>query len=280
MRKINVNQITKEIERLYSKVNFEISGDILRKFASARKVESLQLPRQVLQILSENAEIARKEKIPLCQDTGLAVVFLQIGQEVLLVGGDLNEAVNDGIKNAVKKEYLRASVVSNPLIRINTKDNTPAILHTEIVPGNRIKIHVMAKGGGAENMSALKMLTPADGEKGVVNFVLDTVKNAGANPCPPIIVGVGIGGNFEKCAFLAKKALLRKLGTENKDKKIAKLEKLLLNKINSLKIGPAGLGGKTTCLAVHIETFPCHIASLPVAVNIECHSHRYAEAII
>jgi len=280
MRKIKAKKIEQEVEKLYTKANYNLPKDVEQALKGSVKKETSKIAKNVLNVLIENAGIAKNELIPICQDTGLAIVFAEIGQDVHVVGGDLKEAINNGIKNAVKKAFLRASVVGDPFDRINTKDNTPAIVHTDIVPGSRIKISVMAKGAGSENMSALKMLKPSDGMPGAIDFVLETVKNAGPNPCPPIVVGIGIGGNFEKSAYLAKRSLLRRLGAKNQKKDIARLEKTLLDRINTLKIGPSGFGGKTTCLAVNIETLPCHIASLPVAVNIECHAHRHAEAVI
>ncbi len=280
MRKVNAKEIERAVEKLYARVNLSLPSDVLKELSKARKKERSSAAKNVLNILLENAAIAKKESIPICQDTGLAVIFIEVGQDVHVSGANIKEAVSRGVKKAVKNAYLRASVVKDPLGRINTKDNTPAITHIDIVPGNKIKISVMAKGGGSENMSALKMLKPSDGIQGVIDFVVDTVKNAGPNPCPPIVVGVGIGGNFEKCAYIAKRSLLRPIGKHNPDKNIAKLEKVLLKKINSLRIGPSGFGGRTTCLAVNIETLPCHIASMPVAVNIECHAHRHAEAAI
>lgn len=280
MRKVNAKEIERAVEKLYARVNLNLPSDVLKELSKARKKERSSAAKNVLNILLENAAIAKKESIPICQDTGLAVIFIEVGQDVHVSGANIKEAVSRGVKKAVKNAYLRASVVKDPLGRINTKDNTPAITHIDIVPGNKIKISVMAKGGGSENMSALKMLKPSDGMQGVIDFVVDTVKNAGPNPCPPIVVGVGIGGNFEKCAYIAKRSLLRPIGKHNPDKNIAKLEKVLLKKINSLRIGPSGFGGRTTCLAVNIETLPCHIASMPVAVNIECHAHRHAQAVI
>lgn len=280
MRKVKAKKIEQTVEKLYAKANYYLPKDVEQALKSSAKKEMSKIARNVLNVLIENSKIARNESIPICQDTGLAIVFAEIGQDVYVTGGGIKESINNGIKNAVKKSYLRASVVKDPFDRVNTEDNTPAIIHADIVPGSKIKLSVMAKGAGSENMSALKMLKPSDGMSGVIDFVLETVKNAGPNPCPPIVVGIGIGGNFEKSAYLAKHSLLRKLGTKNAQKSIAKLEKTLLEKINKLKIGPSGFGGRTTCLAVNIETLPCHIASLPVAVNIECHAHRHAEAVI
>ena len=229
----------------------------------------------------ENADLARESGVPLCQDTGLAVVFLEIGQDLHLAGGDLYEAVHGGVRKGCAEGYLRASVVSPPVgKRVNTGDNTPAIIHTTIVPGDRLRIVVAPKGGGSENTSAIRMLRPADGRDGVKRFVLETVAKAGPNPCPPIVVGVGIGGTFELCALLAKKALLRRLGETHPEPDFSELEGELLGAVNRLGIGPAGLGGSVTALAVHVETHPCHIASLPVAVNINCHSHRHREVLL
>ncbi len=227
-----------------------------------------------------NAEIGRKEHVPVCQDTGYAVVFVEIGQDVQIVGDGLQEAINEGVRRGYKSGYLRKSIVENPLTRVNTGDNTPAVIHTDIVPGDSLRITFMAKGGGCENMSRTAMLTPAQGRDGVISFVVETVKTAGANPCPPIIVGVGLGGTFEYASLLSKKAILRSVGSHNKDNAIAGLEDELLEKINKLGIGPQGFGGRITALAVHVETYPCHIASLPVAVNIECHSHRPKSIVI
>ena len=280
MRKINASKISNVIEKLFIKVNHELNEDVSGALINSVEKENIDSAKDVLNILIENAKIAKEEKIPLCQDTGLAVVFMEVGQDVHVIGMDIKKAIDQGIRKAVKKGYLRASVVKNPISRINTKDNTPAIVHIDIAKGNKIKISLLAKGGGAENMSALKMLKPSDGIEGIKQFVIETVKSAGPNQCPPIIVGVGIGGNFETSAYLAKKSLLRQIGSGNTDKGISKLEKELLSEINDLNIGPSGLGGKTTCLAVNIETYPCHIASLPVAVNIECHAHRHGMIVI
>jgi len=280
MRTVNAKQISDTAAKLYAEANFDLSKDVLSSLKAARSKETKKLSKSALDILVKNTAIAKKESIPLCQDTGLAVVFAEIGQDVHVKGTGIREAVDQGIRKAVKQSYLRASVVKSPLDRINTKDDTPAIVHIDIVPGNKIKLTVLAKGGGAENMSALRMLKPSDGTEGIKSFVLETVRKAGPNPCPPIVVGIGIGGNFEMSAFLAKKALLRRIGSKNQDRKTAQLEKEILKEINKLDIGPSGFGGKTTGLAVHIETYPCHIASLPVAVNIECHSHRHRTAVI
>ena len=234
----------------------------------------------MLKDLYANSELAAKEQMPICQDTGTAVVFLEIGQEVYIKGGYIYDAVNEGVRQGYYEGYLRKSIVKHPWIRENTGDNTPAIIHADIVPGDTLKIIVAPKGGGSENMSALTMLKPAAGLEGVKQFVIDTVKKAGPNACPPIIVGVAVGGNFEKAAILAKKALLRKLGQAHPDPMVAKVEQELLKKINDLGIGPQGFGGKITALAVHLEIFPCHIASLPVAVNINCHVSRHKSVVL
>lgn len=230
--------------------------------------------------LLENAHIARENAVPMCQDTGFAVVFLELGQDVNITGGFLYDAVNEGVRKGYTEGYLRKSIVNHPLQRINTGDNTPAVIHTSIVPGDKLTITVAPKGGGSENMSAIRMLKPAEGREGVKKFVLETVKNAGPNPCPPVIVGVGMGGTFEKAALLAKQALLRPLGQPHPESDIAELESELLEEINKTGIGPQGLGGRTTALGVHILTYPCHIASLPVAVNINCHAARHKKAVL
>ena len=257
--------------------NFELPEDIIDALKDSLKKEDSQSGREVLEKILENAEIASKKKIPICQDTGFPVIFVSIGEEVRIEGG-ITKAIEEGIREGTREGYLRSSIVNDPIKRINTGDNTPPVIHTEIVPGNNLRIVVMAKGAGSENMSGLKMLTPADGEKGIVEFVIEQVKNAGANACPPMIIGVGIGGTVEKAMFLAKKASARSLGEPSSF--MADLEKELLEDVNSLGIGPAGLGGRTTALAVNVEIFPCHIATLPVAVNINCHACRRKEATL
>lgn len=252
-------------------------GDALR--AAAEKEES-PLGREVLERIIENSEIAAKEGKPICQDTGLAVFFVEYGADICIEHGSLTDAINEGVRRGYRDGYLRKSVVKSPLDRVNTGDNTPAIIHIEETPGDKLVINMMAKGGGCENMSRHAMLWPGDGEEGIKHFVVDSVEKAGANPCPPIIVGVGIGGDFEISAMLSKKALLRKLGSENPDPALAGMEKEILLRINQLGIGPQGFGGTTTALGVHIISHPCHIASLPVAVNIECHAHRHAKVIL
>ncbi len=280
MRVIDTATITATVAELCQKANYELGEDVLVAFKQALDTEISLTGKDILQQLLENARIAREEAVPMCQDTGFAVVFLEMGQEVAITGGDLYDAVNEGVRRGYLEGYLRKSIVDHPLLRRNTGDNTPAVIHTRIVPGDKLKIIVAPKGGGSENMSGLRMLKPAEGVEGVRKFVLEQVKAAGPNPCPPIVVGVGIGGTFEKAALLAKEALLRPLGQPSPDPEIARLEKELLEAINNLGIGPQGLGGRTTALAVHIEVFPCHIASLPVAVNINCHASRHKEAIL
>jgi fumarate hydratase subunit alpha len=280
MREIEVKRIKDTVKDLAIKANYELSEDVLYALNEALKKERSQTGREILRQLIQNADIARKERYPICQDTGLAIVFIELGQDARIVGGSLTEAVNEGVSIGYKEGFLRRSVVSGPFIRKNTNDNTPAIIHTEVVPGDKIKITFTAKGGGCENVSAYKMFKPTAGKGEIEDFVIETVKNAGANPCPPIIVGIGIGGNQEVSALLAKKANLREVGRSNSNKDTAMMEKEILNRINNLGIGPEGLGGTITALAVHIETAPCHIASLPVTVNIDCHAHRVKEAVI
>jgi fumarate hydratase subunit alpha len=244
------------------------------------KVEESPTGKEIISMLLENARIAREEGIPICQDTGFAVVFIDLGQDVHLVGGDLNEAVADGVRRGYGDGYLRKSILGDPIKRVNTGDNTPPVIHLTMVPGEKVRIVVAPKGGGSENMSAVRMLKPADGIEGVKDFVMETAENAGGNPCPPIVVGVGIGGTFEKCAYLAKKALLRPLGERHSDPFYAEVEEELLKRINNSGVGPQGLGGRVTALDVHVETHPCHIASLPAAVNLNCHATRHGEITI
>lgn len=280
MRQINTEEITDTVEKICIDANYNLGEDLITSLRNALDKEESPLGKEVIKQLLENAEIGRNEQVPVCQDTGYAVVFVEIGQNVMIKGQSLQEAIDEGVRRGYKNGYLRKSIVRNPLDRVNTGDNTPAAIHTDIVPGDKLKITFMAKGGGCENMSRTAMLTPAHGRDGVINFVVETVKIAGANPCPPIIVGVGLGGTFEYASLLSKKAILRSVGIHNKDSNIAHLEDELLEKINKLGIGPQGFGGRITALAVHVETYPCHIASLPVAVNIECHSHRPKSIVI
>ena len=277
MREIDVNNITENIKEMCIEVNHFLSGDMEKALSEAAVKESSERGKEVLGILCENLKTAGEEMIPICQDTGMAVVFLEIGQDVHLTGGDLTKAVNEGVRQGYEEGYLRKSVVSDPVIRKNTGDNTPAVIHTEIVSGDKIKITVAPKGFGSENMSRIHMLKPADGIEGIKEAVLKTVKEAGPNACPPFVVGVGIGGDFEECAILAKKALLRNIGEKKSDRPehIRSLETELLEEINKTGIGPAGLGGDITALGVNIEVFPTHIAGLPVAVSICCHVNRH-----
>ncbi len=280
MRQINTDEIINSVERICIDANHNLGDDLIASLKNALGKEESPLGKEVITQILKNAEIGRRECVPVCQDTGYAVVFVEIGQEVQIVGNSLQEAINEGVRRGYKNGFLRKSIVKSPLDRVNTGDNTPAVIHTDIIPGNSLKITFIAKGGGCENMSRNAMLTPAQGRDGVIDFVVETVKTAGANPCPPIIVGVGLGGTFEYSSLLAKKAILRPVGSQNNDNAIAILEDELLEKINKLGIGPQGFGGRITALAVQVETYPCHIASLPVAVNIECHSHRPKSIVI
>ena len=276
IRTIRVEEITKNIKEMCIEANHFLSPDMAEAMKCAEKNEEAPLGKQILEQLQENLKIAGEDMIPICQDTGMAVVFLEIGQDVHLEGGALEDAVNEGVRQGYVEGYLRKSVVGDPLIRENTKDNTPAVLHTRIVDGDQVKIKVAPKGFGSENMSRVFMLKPAEGIEGVKDAVLTAVKDAGPNACPPMVVGVGIGGTFEKCALMAKEALTREVGSHSEIEYVKELEEELLTKINSLGIGPGGLGGTTTALAVNINTYPTHIAGLPVAVNICCHVNRHA----
>ncbi len=280
MKEINVKLIEDAVSSLCIKANNELPQDIKRGICNAVCSECNPLAKSVLEDLGKNLDASKKLNLPICQDTGMAVVFLEIGQDVHIIGGDLYEAVNRGVARGYDEGLLRKSVVADPLNRINTDDNTPAVIHTEIVSGDKIKITVAPKGFGSENMSGIRMLTPFDSRQGVVDAVVDIVKKAGDNPCPPMIIGVGIGGNFEQCAYLSKKALLRSIEERNGDTFYAQLEKEILEKVNALGIGPQGFGGDTTALAVNIETAPTHIAGLPVAVNISCHVTRHKSTVI
>jgi len=281
MREIEANAITQAVAQLFQQANFELGEDVVAALKQAQQAEEFSLGKEVLSQLLENARIAKQERLPLCQDCGIAVVFLELGQETHITGGDLYTAVGEGVRQGYSQGYLRKSIVSQPFsARINTEDNTPPVIHTEIVSGDRVKIIVMPKGGGAENMSRLAMLKPGDGREGIINFAVRTVDEAGGNPCPPLTVGLGIGGTLEKAMLLAKKALLRPVAGLNPDTEIAELEKEILARINALGIGPLGFGGRITALAVHAEVMPAHIASLPVAVNLQCHSVRHKERIL
>ncbi|MEE1318524.1 MAG: fumarate hydratase [Ruminococcus sp.] len=281
MRQIKAETVTATVKKLFMDCNYFIGNDIMNALETAYKCESSPVGKSVLSQIIENDKIAASEEIPLCQDTGMAVLFVEYGDKVVIEGGNFEDAVNEGVRQAYGDGYLRKSVVNDPVFdRVNTKDNTPAIIHTRIVPGDQIRIVAGGKGFGSENMSAIKMITPSYGIEGVKQFILDTVRTAGPNPCPPIVVGVGIGGTFERAAQLAKQATFRAIDTHNEDERYADLEDELLTEINKMGFGPAGLGGNTTALGVNIETSPTHIAGMPVAVNICCHAARHASATI
>ena len=275
MRTLHTDKIKEAVKEMCIEANLTLSPDVEGRICAAEQKETAELGKKILSQLKENMEIAKTESIPICQDTGMAIIFLEIGQEVHFEGDYLEDAINQGVREGYTEGYLRKSVVGDPLIRVNTKDNTPAVIHTKVVPGDKVKVTVAPKGFGSENMSRVCMLKPADGEEGVKEAVLETVRLAGPNACPPMVVGVGIGGSFEKCALLAKKALTRNLDTPSEFPHIRAMEEELLQKINALNIGPGGLGGKTTALGVNIEVYPTHIAGLPVAVNICCHVNRH-----
>jgi fumarate hydratase subunit alpha len=281
LKEIDVSKVIPVVKNLCIDANYYVNEDVAEKIKEFLEKETSPTGRDILKLILENHKMAAKEKMPMCQDTGVAIIFVELGQEVHLVGGDFYEAINEGVRQGYKEGYLRKSMVDDPVTeRKNTKDNTPALIYTDIVPGNLIRITVVPKGGGAENMSEVKMMKAADGIEGVKDFVVDKIKRAGGNPCPPVVVGVGIGGSFEHCALLAKKALLRPLNERHSDSTWAAVEEEILERINKLGIGPQGLGGRTTALAVNILYKPCHIASMPVAVNVECHCHRCRSAVI
>lgn len=281
MREMPVARVAETVARLCQEANFHLGEDMLAALKRAGDREESPLGKQVLGQLLENARLARDESLPLCQDCGMAVVFLEVGQDVHFTGGGLNEAVQAGVAEGYARGYLRKSVVRRPFsARVNSGDNTPPVVYTDIVPGDRVRIIVMVKGGGAENMSRLAMLTPAEGRQGVIETAVKTVDEAGSNPCPPVIVGVGVGGTADAAMVLAKKALLRRVGEPHPDAEVAALEEDILNRVNALGIGPSGLGGRVTALAVHAEVMPTHIASLPVAVNLQCHASRHVEAVL
>jgi len=281
MREIDTKSVTETISRLLQDACYRLSDDVLTALGQAYEKEESPASRHALARLLENAEVASRDDVPLCQDTGMAVVFLELGQDAHIVGGNLYEAIQEGTRRAYSEGYLRKSVVDRPFSsRVNTRDNTPAVIHTTIVPGEKLKITALSKGFGSENMSRLAMLPPAKGRRGVIDFVVECVEAAGANPCPPVIVGIGIGGTAEKCMLLAKEALLRRVGDLHPDSEVAELETEILKRINELGIGAMGYGGRITALAVHVEVFPTHIASLPVAVNLQCHSVRHREAVL
>lgn len=280
MREVSVDMIRDTVRNLCIEANYFLGADIKDALQKARKDETWNLAGDVLDKIIINSEIASNEQMPMCQDTGMACVFIEIGQDVHLVGGLLEDAINEGVRRGYEEGFLRKSVVEDPIRRVNTKDNTPAIIYYDIVDGDKVRITLAPKGFGSENMSKIGMLKPSDGLEGIKKFILDTVKSAGPNPCPPMVIGVGIGGTFDKAAYLAKKALLRPVNIRNKDKFYSELEEELLEKVNELGIGPQGFGGKTTALGLNIEFYPTHIAGLPVAVNINCHATRHKEAVI
>ncbi len=279
MREIHVDKIVDAVEKLCIDACYYLGDDVTKLMKKAREDEVSDFGQSIMDQLLDNIKISRDNNVPMCQDTGMTVVFLEIGQDAHIVGGNLQDAINEGVRRGYKNGYLRKSVLT-PIERINTKDNTPAVIHTEIVPGEQLKITVAPKGAGSENMSRLKMLTPSQGLDGIKDFIMETVTLAGGCPCPPIILGVGIGGTMEKAAYMAKKSLIRKAGEHNADPSIAKLEEEMLEKINKTGIGPQGLGGRSTAMAVHIDAYPTHIAELPIAVNLQCHAARHKEAIL
>ena len=280
MKTINVNEIIKTVKELSIEANYYLPNDVKEAIEKAEKNEKWPIANNILNKILENSQIASAEKMAICQDTGMACVFIDIGQDVHITGGSLEEAINEGVRQGYAEGFLRKSVVKDPLHRVNTNDNTPALIYYNMVPGDKVKITVAPKGFGSENMSRIAMLKPSDGLEGVKNFVLETVRMAGPNPCPPIVIGIGIGGSFDKAAYLAKKALIRPVNENNTDEFYGNLEKELLEEVNKIGIGPQGFGGKTTALALNIETYPTHIAGLPVAVNINCHATRHKERVL
>jgi fumarate hydratase subunit alpha len=279
MREIHVDDIRDNVAQMCVDAAYNLSEDVLTAFDRALETETAPAAKEIIGLLKENARVAKEERLPICQDTGIAIFFVEIGQDLRIKNGFIVDAINEGVRKGYKEGYLRKSVV-DPLTRKNTGDNTPAIIYTELVPGDKLRISFMPKGGGSENMSAIRMLRPTEGVEGIKAFVLECVQKAGANPCPPVVIGVGIGGDFEKAALIAKKALLRPVGSPNAKLELASLEETLLKAVNKTGIGPEGLGGKVTAMAVHVESFPCHIASLPVAVNINCHAARHKTIIL
>ncbi len=277
MREIPTADITQRVRTACVEACYNLPGDVSRALTRAREIEESPAGREVIDQLIANAEIAREGQFPICQDTGFALVFVELGQDVHISGGGLYEAINEGVRQGYEEGYLRKSIVRHPLERVNTGDNTPAVIHTDVVPGDKLKITVAPKGGGSENMSAAKVLKPSDGLEGVKRFVVETVRNAGPNPCPPVVVGVGIGGTLEHAALISKKAILRTIGVSSANPLDARLESELLEAVNKTGVGPSGLGGRVTALAVHVESYPCHIASLPVAVTLQCHAARHKE---
>jgi fumarate hydratase subunit alpha len=281
VKNIEARAITETVSRMFQEANLVLEPDVMAALNKARQDEESPIGREIMDRILENADIAVKEKIPLCQDCGVAVIFLELGQEVHVTGGDLYDAVNEGVRVAYREGYLRKSMAKQPFsARKNTGDNTPAIIHTEIVPGDKLKIFVLPKGAGSENMTRLAMLPPASGRQGIIDFITKAVDESGSNPCPPLVIGIGIGGTSEKALTMAKHAVLRKVGEPGPDVETAALEKEILEKVNSLGVGPMGYGGRITAMAVHIETFPSHIGSMPVAISFQCHSDRHKEAVL
>ncbi|GEN35547.1 fumarate hydratase [Aneurinibacillus danicus] len=280
MREVTCEQITEAVKQLCMDANYELGADVVTAFRKAAQTEESAVGKEVIGQLIANAEIAAAERVPMCQDTGMGIFFVELGQDCRITGGRLYDAINEGIRQGYGEGYLRASVVKDPLVRQNTGDNTPGVIHVELVEGDRCTLHMAAKGFGSENMSRLKMLKPSDGIEGAKDFIIETVKMAGPNACPPMVIGVGLGGTFEKSAYLAKKSLLRPLGQRHARADVAELEEELIQEINALGIGPQGMGGRTTALDVHIEVFATHIAGLPVAVNINCHASRHKTAVL
>jgi fumarate hydratase subunit alpha len=280
VRDVHISVVSDAVKKLCMEANWDLEPDMLRAFDRALKTERSPAGRQVLQILKDNAEMAKTRRIPYCQDTGFVVCFVELGQDIHVTGGSLTDAINEGVRRGYGEGYLRASIVRSPFDRVNTGDNTPAVIHVDVVPGAMLKLMVMAKGGGCENRSKYRMLTPAEGVEGVKEWIIECVRTAGPDACPPLILGVGVGGTFEKAALLSKQALFRELGSPNPDPALDALEKELLDRANRLGIGPQGYGGDTTALGIHILTYPCHITSLPVAVTIECHAHRHKEVTL
>ncbi|WP_249869279.1 fumarate hydratase [Oceanobacillus saliphilus] len=275
MKQITYETIVGEVARICQEANYDLGQDVIQAFENSVKTETSEAGKSILNQLIENANIATTNRVPMCQDTGVSVFIVKLGQDCHITGGSLHDAINEGVRSGYEEGYLRYSIVDDPIHRKNTGDNTPSVIHIELVEGDELEIQMSAKGGGAENMSALKMLTPSDGLEGVKEFILNTVREAGPNACPPLVVGVGIGGNFESCAYLAKKSLFRPVGERHEKPDIAALEEEMITKVNKLGIGPQGMGGSTTALDIKIETAPCHIAALPVAVNLNCHASRH-----
>jgi len=281
VRNIDVKEVTEAISRLSQESNFYLPEDVMAALKKGREIEESPLCQQTLDQIMQNAQMAADEQIAICQDCGVAVIYLEVGQDVHFDGGDLYEAINEGVRQGYEKGYLRKSMAKQPFsARVNTKDNTPAVVHTDIVPGDKVKITIMPKGGGSENMSRLFMLTPARGRQGIIDCAVQAVDEAGSNPCPPVIVGIGVGGTAEKAMALAKQSLLREVGKNNPDPEVAELEKEILERVNNLGIGPQGFGGRITALGVNVETFPAHIASMPMAVNLMCHAARHKEVVL